>query len=194
MKKYLIALLSIGLVFLVACQTQRQLMSTPTSSIGVIPVTSGGEEGYPSAYPAPNSTQLAYPNPQLLPTVAAAEWHVEILPPKANNATITGFLRSEKTNTPVVNVPIFLAEVYYEGGQGAFVLDGAFSPSTVSDSEGRFVFVDVPSGEYVVVVGNPEVTDYEIILDDTGKARIWTANPGEILDLEEIRVDLKFLP
>ena len=194
MKSYLTTLLSIGSVFLVACQTQQQLVPTLTSSPDTIPVISGEETGYPSAYPEPNSAQSAYLNPQLSPVATTTEWYVEVLPPKANNTTVTGIVLSEKNNSPIVNVPIFLAEVYYEGGQGAFVLDGASSPYTTSDSTGRFAFVDIPAGDYVVVIGNPEVTDYEIVLDETGKAQVWTANPGEILDLKEIRVDLNFLP
>jgi ABC-type Fe3+-hydroxamate transport system substrate-binding protein len=133
-----------------------------------------GEVGYPSSgYPAPsNGGRL-----NLTSTRVA-----EVVAPQPDRATVTGIVISQRTNKPMVEVPVQLAGVFYEGDRGAFVLDTAQSPTTTTDGQGRFVFVDIDPQDYVVVIGNVEVNDYVIIPDESGRAKIFTAVSGEVLD------------
>ena len=134
----------------------------------------GSEAGYPSAaYPAPSeSTRLNISSTRT----------VEVSTPQSDMATLTGVVISQRTQQSIVEVPVQLAGVYYEGDQGAFVLDTANSPIATTDGQGRFVFVDIEPGDYVIVIGNVEVNDYIIIPDESGRAKIWTATNGEVLE------------
>jgi hypothetical protein len=206
-KNLLVGFYIFTLAALVACQNPQPSTATSTPSAGIAPLISSGNDvapcvnpgaSYPAAgYPAAADcltagASAAYPGAQPVPAdPVAEEWHAEVLPPQAGQATVTGVVLAEKSQNPVVNAPVFLAEVYYQGDSGAFVLDGAFSPQSVTDSDGRFAIVDIPAGDYVLVIGNPEVNDYAIIEDETGKARVWTADPDNILDMAVIEVELQ---
>lgn len=206
MKAYLFVILLLsGIIFGIGCQSNEESIPTPTLEASELSQDVTENTSYPldqtltEEYPSGRSSiqaQSAYPESESgsIPAIPEEVWLVEVIPPTENKATVTGVVLSELNNAPLVNVPIFFAETFYDGDSAAFVLDGAFSPSTVTDSVGRFAFIDIPPGEYVLVIGNPEVTDYEIILDETRKARVWTANANEIVDLGEIQTDVNILP
>jgi hypothetical protein len=82
-----------------------------------------------------------------------------------------------------------LAEVARQGDEGAFVLDTAFSPGDITDDTGHFRFDNVDAKEYVIVVGDV-YSVYKIIAEPSGQARVWKAEPDQILDVGELRVDL----
>lgn len=133
-------------------------------------------EGYPveSAYPGPVTTITRL---DITSTRIA-----EVSTPQTGLATLTGVVFSERTNAPVVEVPVQLAEVYYEGDRGAFVLDTGQGPTAYTDGQGRFVFVDIEARDYVIVIGNVEVNDYKIVPEENGKARVWVTTVGDVLD------------
>ena len=133
-----------------------------------------GETGYPApGYPGPGEENRLS---------ATSDYRIEVVAPQVGLATVTGQVISERTNKPIVEVPVQLAGVFYEGEKGAFVLDTAKSPATTTDGDGKFVFVDIEARDYVLVIGNVEINDYIIIPEESGRAKIWTAVPGEILD------------
>ena len=77
---------------------------------------------------------------------------------------VTGFVRSDLTGERIPAMIVRLAEVFRnEAGDAAFVLDGAQSPGTLTDVEGRFIFQNVEPREYVLIVGNVEANEYEVI-------------------------------
>lgn len=119
---------------------------------------------------------------------------VSPLQPEAGKATIIGRVISRSTESPFVNVPVRLAEVYrQEGGEeneGAFVLDDAFSPGALTDEYGRFIFKNVEPKEYVIVVGNVSASAYEIIPDPSGRARVWDIPADQVFDVGDLRVEL----
>lgn len=165
------------LFFSVACGSATPPVTSTTEN------SSSSESGYPSTgYPGPSeSNRLSLESTRV----------VEVVAPQAEQATVTGIVISQRTNEPVVEVPVQLAAVFYDGDRGAYVLDTAQSPTTTTDGQGRFVFVDIEPRDYVVVIGNVEINDYTIIPDETGRAKIWTAVPGQILDAESLTVLLE---
>ena len=109
--------------------------------------------------------------------------------PEEQKATVTGFVFSTATNKPYPKAAVWLAEVYRQGGNGVYVLDHAFSPAVYADEQGYFTIANVDPKEYVIVVGDPEGT-YVVIPDDSGRARVWQTDPGEILDVGQLNVSL----
>jgi Fe(3+) dicitrate transport protein len=59
--------------------------------------------------------------------------------------TVSGMVRAENTNLPISEAEVYLTNL---------------SKSTTTDSEGRFMFEDIPQGEHTIVVFNYE---YEIV-------------------------------
>ena len=106
----------------------------------------------------------------------------EVVSPSNDLSTLTGIVVSERTNKPIVEIVVQLAEVFYEGGEGAYVLDTAQSPFTTTDKNGRFVFIDIEAKDYVLVIGSVETNDYKIISNDQEGNVVWSAPSNDILD------------
>lgn len=97
----------------------------------------------------------------------------------------------DMSGDPVSNLQLRLAEVYRsedESSDGAYILDTAFSPGAISDENGYFVFTNIEPMDYVLVLGNPEKV-YEIITDESGKAKVWETEANQVLDIGELRTD-----
>lgn len=124
-------------------------------------------------------------------TTPAPTIPTELLTDKPENgkATLVGKVISIIDGTPMQNTVVRLAEVYRQGEEGAFVLDGAYSPGDITDEQGRFSIQNVDVKEYVIVVG--DVYDkYQIIADQDDNAKIFQAIQDEVLDVGELEVDL----
>ena len=109
-------------------------------------------------------------------------------PPGAGLATSTGRIVNE-AGEGLPRVIVRLAEVVrgVEGRGGAYILDVAHSPSTFTDEAGYFIFANIKGAEYVVVVGDVEITGtYEIIPQADGKARVFNMPADQVTDLGEI--------
>jgi hypothetical protein len=110
---------------------------------------------------------------------------------EAGKSTVVGQVFSTRTNAPMVNMGVRLAEVHRQGEEGAFLLDTAFSPGDFTDEEGYFSFDNIEPGEYVVVVGNVEVYEgYVIIPDSTGRPQVYDFPSDEVTDIGTLRVGL----
>lgn len=113
--------------------------------------------------------------------------------PEAGMATVTGRVVSEITNEPLGGATIRLAEVVRaesEDGEGdVFVLDQAFSPGVYADDKGIFVVANVDAMEYVIVIGDVE-SIYEIVIDESGKPKVWNALPDTVLNVGDLIVSL----
>lgn len=104
---------------------------------------------------------------------------------------VEGVIISDITNEPIEGIIVRLAEVVRQGDQSAYVLDQAFSPGTTTQAEGVFQISNAPAGEYVMVVGNPEIFNgHEILQDSSGTSIKYMVESGEWLDVGEIRVNL----
>jgi len=114
--------------------------------------------------------------------------------PESGKATVVGQVVELKTEEPLADVIVRLAEVYREGQGGVFLLDHYSSPGARTDAQGYFVFPDLKPGEYVLVVGEGEnINDYDIIEDgDTEKAKVWSAPADQITDWGVIQAIVMF--
>jgi hypothetical protein len=184
-------------LFFVSCQNQstNQIdtqLSQPTSPARVTAEASNG-------YPGPQTTNSGYPEPSTIDQDAIITRTPDptlnpdkpVPTPQSGMVTVTGHVILSETNEPIANIPVSLAEVYRNAeNQGAFAYDSAASPTTLTDSRGRFILANVEPKEYVIVVGNVEVNKYEILADETGDARVWQTPADEIFDTGEIQVDI----
>lgn len=108
----------------------------------------------------------------------------------AGTATVTGSIYSTTFNQPIEGIPVSLSEIIRdENGEGVFVYDPAFSPTTDSLPGGYFVIEGVEPGEYMVVVGNIEINTYTIINNDDGSPRTFEAPADTVTDVAEIQVE-----
>ena len=101
-------------------------------------------------------------------------------------AAIVGQAVSTLTNPPIplAATIVRLAQVFWNEGHsdGAYVLEGARSPSTISDDNGFFAFANISPGDYVVVIGDVN-GQYEIVSDANAKAIIYTVAADSTLDV-----------
>lgn len=111
--------------------------------------------------------------------------------PVPGNGAMVGQILNQVTGEPMTDTIVRLARVFWNEDQsgGAFVLEGATSPSAVTSLDGTFAFSNVPPADYVLVVG--EVIGYNVIIqEEDGSARIYTINPDEILEIKPLSVNL----
>ena len=123
-------------------------------------------------------------NPEVLPTVTPPPQ------PTVGNATISGQVIHQDGST-FGDIIVRLAEVErgVEGRGGAYILDLARSPGTITDGNGYFTIQNIQAGEYVIVVGDIELTGiYEIIQEPDGKTKVWTFPADQITDIGKITV------
>jgi ABC-type Fe3+-hydroxamate transport system substrate-binding protein len=75
--------------------------------------------------------------------------------PAEGFGVITGRLGIENTDLPMAGVDVYLGDhIGSTEDTPLYGLDSGSAPRTAVDEDGRFVFVDVPPGRYVVVVWN----------------------------------------
>ena len=157
-------------LLLAACvvpQPEVSPLSTPTSAaIAGMTTSQPVVDATPSATPA-----LAQPDP--------------------TKATFAGVVLSSKEigSKPLAETAVRLARVYWNADKsdGAFVLEGATSPSAISEDDGSFILTGIPPADYVIVIGDPAAKN-SIVLEASGKARIITLQPGKKLDIGKIVV------
>ncbi len=127
-----------------------------------------------------------------LGTVGCNQDPKKILPtPETGKSSLSGLL-VDKAGLPLGNITIRLAEVYRDNensSEGAYVLDTAFSPGTITDESGFFFFENIKPVEYVIVVGDIENNNYEIISQEDGRPKVWQAVEGQILNVGKLQID-----
>lgn len=196
---------------LAGCRQEADIASTPgQQASGATPGRSSdltdSTTAYPAAdaYPAPGGYEQvlspAYPGAMPIdsgaivtrPPDSALDPDRPVPTPETGTAVVTGHVVSATSGEPYVNVPVRLAQVYYNAENvGGFILDGANSPGALTDINGRFIFTAVDPVEYVVVVGDVETGNYDII--ESGRAdeaQVWQMPAGEITDVGTLRVEL----
>ncbi len=114
--------------------------------------------------------------------------------PAPDAAVVYGRVVAADTKKPqaLVGMPVRLAQVFWNADKsdGAFVLEGATSPSALIQEDGYFLFPNVVPADYVIVVGDP-FGQNAIITEPNGKARVITLEAGKTLDLGKLEVTLQ---
>lgn len=125
------------------------------------------------------------------PTSLVSPLSLPNVSPLPHRAGLTGQLISVSRSAPLTNTTVRLARVFWDEQHtdGVYVLEGARSPSDVTDENGFFVFVDVHPGDYVMIVGDI-YGDHVVISNPDGSARIFTLREGEVMELGQLRVTL----
>lgn len=152
------------------------------SLAGCVPINT---ENSPLPTPVPRSTVTTaelVPTRPLVPT------------PAPDTANVVGWVVAADTKVPntLVGMPVRLAQVFWneDKSDGAFVLEGATSPSALVQEDGYFLFQNVPPADYVIVVGDP-FSQNAIITEPNGKARVITVEAGKTFDAGRLEVTLK---
>jgi len=123
-------------LLLVSCETD------PTAN-GDLPTQFVGDTQ--PGYPAITNDQTGYPGPQK---------NIIPMPDVTKDPTMGSVIgRILENGKPVEYADLYLAELLIneEGKEVAFAFDYSTSPRTQSDKDGRFEFVNLPTGEYGLV-------------------------------------------
>jgi hypothetical protein len=115
---------------------------------------------------------------------------VTAVPPAAGKSTVTGVILSAASNVPLSEVSVYLAPVYRQDGNAAYILDTASSPSTLTNATGQFIAKDIAPGEYVVVIGDPSAS-YAILNEPSDEAKVWKVDANAVLDIGMHSVTLR---
>jgi hypothetical protein len=114
--------------------------------------------------------------------------------PSAEESTISGQVLSisGRSPEPLKATEARLAAVFWDDTktEAAFLIDAATSPTTLTDEAGSFKFIRIEPRDYVIVVG--DLYGQNVILSNPdGSAVVYTAQPGEVLDVGILEVDLE---
>jgi hypothetical protein len=165
-------ILVVGLL-LIGCEQQESNTKTVTESpLGV----TQAEESLVS----PQSTPLP------LPTLPA---------PSSQDVAVVGGVLLRDTGVaesePMVEATVQLARVIKsEDGTPMMAASGDDSPTAETDENGQFVFIDVPSGTYGIVVVTP-VGSF-LLKEATGEDALFEVQEGKTVDVGEFRTDLPY--
>jgi hypothetical protein len=108
-------------------------------------------------------------------------------------ATLLGTVlpKDEGGLKPLPGTVMWLAQVHWNADKtdGAFVLNGAESPSATIKDDNSFAFTDVPPGDYAIIVGDPMGVN-AIVLAPDGQAKVVTLEAGKTLDVGKLEVQM----
>jgi hypothetical protein len=131
------------------------------------------------------------------PTETSKENSSQILNSDPNFGVVTGTLLFTEDDQSVAkaNVPLFLAEVLTDenGVPRVAAINRIESPRTATDSEGQFIFSNVPPGDYGIVL-DIVVKAYLLPEPDSDDDLIISVLPGEVIDLGILSYDTSILP
>lgn len=142
-----------------------------------VPMDSGDSgtdnSGYPvsdSGYPITDSSS----DPNYVPPV------LDTTPSDAGMGTVVGIVQSAETSTALIGVSLMLGEVLDD--DDTILLDLSASPYTQSDADGNFRFRNVEPGDYVLVIGNPEVGNDYTIEESPNVAKVYEVTADTTTD------------
>jgi hypothetical protein len=107
--------------------------------------------------------------------------------PLSGKTSVMGRVISKKTGLPLNGIDVWLAKVIRQDSESIYILDTLNSPSILTNEKGAFVIQNIDPGEYVIVIGNPEIL-YEIISEEPGQAKIWKLLNDTVIDVGDLFV------
>ncbi len=177
--KLLRLIIMLALAFIVGCSSTN---INPTTQATNQPLLQDNGS-YPYPYPAPNNEPTsAYP---------AGQPEVE-MPPTPTTDPSLGIVKGVLLlqGKPVVNADMYLAGIIRDadGKDVAAVLDRPTSPRTRTDDQGNFTFVNIPAGNYGIVIDT--VVDSYVLLEPGGENQIrLMVTTGQTTDMGELNFD-----
>lgn len=196
-------LLAAIVVFTAACNGGTSSESLPTEpTFTSAPATT--ESGYP---PPTGEIEVTpgYPPPAEIPTVAgypepdsgeSPDFYATPGPiPEADSSSGVVVGKIEVSNEPIPNLTIYLAEVLVDedGQERVASYDRENSPRAFTDQNGQFVFSNIRSGNYGLVL-DTVLSSYLLHLPQEDTALIITVNAGEVTNIELLKYDSLPLP
>jgi hypothetical protein len=172
----LTSLILLGLLLLTACQgpvSPSALNSSVTPFSSPLALPTAADANSPVATPAPAGS-AHQPVEGGVPT-----------PSKQDRSTITGFLMTNKESpAPVPGAFLYLATVHTSetGKPLAASFDRQTAPRAQTDAAGRFVFVDVPSQQYALILDRISET-FLLKSPDNNGDMLFNSEAGKILDV-----------
>ncbi len=150
---------------------------------------------YPANNPYPN-LDPNYPPPSTSQAVEASLRADAPLPTSSSGGTVTGVLKAGNPLEPVYQLPFYLGEVIMlkDGRPGIVSLEKTTAPRALIDTNGRFVFLNVPAGKYSLVL---DFVIHTLILrvPSTGEDIYIDVTEGKLIDMGELAYpDLKVRP
>jgi hypothetical protein len=150
----------------------------------------------PIPNPAPTQSPLSAPTGIILTVTnsvpATKEPLVpdEVPTPGASYGVVTGMLATSDTPQSINEMVLFLGDVSgREDGFPIVAVDRQRSPKAFpSSTTGRFVFIDVPPGEYGLVYWDPDASFLVDRPDKAGESLIITVTPGSTQDVGVLQV------
>lgn len=141
--------------------------------------------------PLQNTTVSPIVTPSVEPGRALSPLVSPTVVPIPLMAAMTGQVVSSSTSRPMANTTVRLARVFWneQHTDGVYVLEGANSPSAITNDDGFFAFVNLSPADYVLIVGDV-FGDHVIVSKPDGSARVFTARENEVTDVGRILVDL----
>ena len=109
--------------------------------------------------------------------------------PKADVANIYGTLKSATNGMALGTMKIYVADIVPLEPEGGFVytIQQNSSPQTDTDSLGRFAILNIPEGEYTLIIRTPLIE--QLAVDHAGVPIHLMLNAGKVYNLSEIFID-----
>ena len=165
--------------------------TTPTPPTAAAPAEAAPAETAPTAAPptADTSPLEAPASPLAVP---------EDYTPADGKSAVTGRLIDFTTGNPMALQNLSLPAVLCAPGvaeedkreQCFYMIDEAFDPSTLTDSDGEFIFKDIPAGEYVMFVGSL-MTENAVLKDELNRPIIWKTEADQVTAIGDLVVEFE---
>ena len=177
--------------------------TTPTPPTAAAPAEAAPAETAPTAAPptaAPPTADTSLLEAPASPLEAPASPLAvpEDYTPADGKSAVTGRLIDFTTGNPMALQNLSLPAVLCAPGvaeedkreQCFYMIDEAFDPSTLTDSDGEFIFKDIPAGEYVMFVGSL-MTENAVLKDELNRPIIWKTEADQVTAIGDLVVEFE---
>jgi hypothetical protein len=179
LKRFFLFLLII--ILLAGCAPAATTVSTPTQ-----------QASSPVERPTAGPTSPTEPAEvsEVEPATTAPATTLTVPTPSPDAGVIVGTIFSTKMNGPLPNMGVYLGEYMYmtPGPDYLVTIRQESSLHTFTDSQGRFVFENVPPGKYPILLWTP-FSSHVIPDEKHEKELVVEITAGKVTDLDLIEVE-----